>query len=266
MRYKKLCFINKITSHGTAIPTGSIQPKLISTMNSNNSIYKRIHDNLINSRKHLKEHWKPTNSGLERHRIIPAHQGGTYKESNCTYLSHREHIIAHWLLWKIYGNASDRVAWQMMKGMQVYPPMLGKTHSEETRRKMSEAQKGENNHMYGKKLSKETRRKMSEAQKGENNHMYGKKLSKETRRKMSEAHKGKGLGNRSGGMLGKTHSEETRRKMSEAHKGLKHKPHSEETRRKMSEAKMGKKRKPFTEEHKKKLSEARKRKKISETL
>ena len=39
----------------------------------------------------------------------------------------------------------------------------GKPHSEETKRNMSEAKKGEKNPMYGNSPSKETRRKMSEA-------------------------------------------------------------------------------------------------------
>ena len=69
----------------------------------------------------------------------------------------------------------------------------GKHHSEESRKKMSEAKKG-------KHRSDDTRRKISEAEKG-------KHLSKETRNKISEAHKGKHL------------SEEIRNKMSEAHKG-----------------------------------------------
>ena len=107
----------------------------------------------------------------------------------------------------------------------------GFTVSEETRKKMSEAQKGEKHHMYGKHLSEETRnklseahrgkkiteemrKKMSEAHKGEKNHMYGKHLSEETKRKLSESHKGKTTW-----MKGKHLSEETRKKMSEAHKG-----------------------------------------------
>ncbi len=87
---------------------------------------------------------------------------------------------------------------------------LGKTHSEETKRKMSDTRKGKTH-------SEETKRKQSEAKKG-------KTFSEESKRKMSEAQKGKTL------------SEETRRKMSETRKG---KTHSEETKRKQSEAKKG---------------------------
>ena len=73
----------------------------------------------------------------------------------------------------------------------------GMNMSEDSRKKISEAMKGENNPLFGKHLSEETKKKMSEAHRN---------ISDETRRKMSEAKKGK------------THSEETRRKMSEAAK------------------------------------------------
>jgi predicted transcriptional regulator len=84
-------------------------------------------------------------------------------------------------------------------------------HSEETKRKMSEAQKGENHYLYGKHLPEETKRKMSEARKGENHHLYGKHHSEETKRKISEARKGENHH-----LYGKHHSEETKRKISEA--------------------------------------------------
>ena len=77
---------------------------------------------------------------------------------------------------------------------------LGKHHSEESRKKMSEARKGNPSWNKGKHLSAEARKKMAEAHKGKNH-------SDETRQKIAEAHKGK------------NHSAETRKKMSEAHKG-----------------------------------------------
>lgn len=84
---------------------------------------------------------------------------------------------------------------------------LGKTHSEETKRRMSESKRGKNNPMFGKSLPEETRVKMSESKRGENNPFYGKTHSEDHRRRISEA------------MKGKVHSEEARRKISEAMKG-----------------------------------------------
>lgn len=63
----------------------------------------------------------------------------------------------------------------------------GFKHSEESRKKMSENNKGENNPMYEKKHSEETRKKMSESKKGENNSMYGKTHSEKTKKKISES-------------------------------------------------------------------------------
>lgn len=84
------------------------------------------------------------------------------------------------------------------------------THSEETRRKMSESHKGEKNNNYGKPspkrgkpLSEETKRKISRS-------MKGKKRSEEHLRNLSAANKGE-----NNPMYGKTHSAETLQKMSE---------------------------------------------------
>ena len=98
----------------------------------------------------------------------------------------------------------------------------GKKFSEETRKKLREANKGEKNPNYGKHPSEETRKKMREAKKN---------ISEETRKKMREAKKGEKNPN-----YGKHRSEETRKKLREANKGKKL---SEETRKKLREAKKG---------------------------
>ena len=95
---------------------------------------------------------------------------------------------------------------------------LGKKHSEETKKKISETLKD-------RKHSKKSKKKMSEAKMGKKYHLgfkhtektkqkisevhKGKKLSKEIKRKMSLAHMGK-----QSGMLGKKLSKETKRKIS----------------------------------------------------
>jgi len=68
---------------------------------------------------------------------------------------------------------------------------LGRKYNDETKKKMSISQKGENNYWHGKSHSEETKRKMSEKQKGEKSHSYGKSASEETRRKMSESFRGR---------------------------------------------------------------------------
>lgn len=65
----------------------------------------------------------------------------------------------------------------------------------EARQKSSENGKGKHNNnkdhnpFYGKKHTEETRKKISEACGGENHPNYGKRLSEETRKKMSDAMK-----------------------------------------------------------------------------
>lgn len=76
-------------------------------------------------------------------------------------------------------------------------------HTEETKKKMSEAKKnkwkGENNPMFGRKLTDETKRKLSEAHKG-------KRLSKEHRENIGKSSKGR------------KHTEETKRRIGIASK------------------------------------------------
>ena len=89
---------------------------------------------------------------------------------------------------------------------------LGKHRSEETKKKLSEANKGEKNPFYGKHHTEESKKKLSEANKGKHlgkdNPFYGKRHSDELKKKLSEINKGKKL------------SEETKKKLSEAKKGM----------------------------------------------
>jgi hypothetical protein len=76
-------------------------------------MYLSIYYNLCNSKKQLKESWVK-GSNLHRHHIVPVHAGGTDDDSNFTYLTVREHIIAHYLLWKIYKRPNDLRAMKML--------------------------------------------------------------------------------------------------------------------------------------------------------
>ena len=74
----------------------------------------------------------------------------------------------------------------------------GKHHTEETKKKIGEAQKGENNSMHGKspwnkgkKMSEEYCRKNSESHKGKPSPNKGKHLSAEIKKKISDTLKGK---------------------------------------------------------------------------
>jgi len=148
-------------------------------------LFEKIYKNLCERGKNLKEQWEPVGSGLERHRILPKHQGGTYVDLNCTYLTLREHAIAHYLLWRINGNVGDRDAYQMMSGINPnnYPSWLGRKHTPEAKKKMSEAMKGDKHPNFGKTRTPEARKKISESMKGDKNHFYGKKHSPETIRR-----------------------------------------------------------------------------------
>ncbi len=98
--------------------------------------------------------------------------------------------------------------------------------------------------------SEETKRKMSESQK----RRIRKPLSKEQRQRMSEVRKGKPL------------SAETKAKMALAKLGKARGSHSEEHKAKLSKALKGRPAKPFTEEHKANLSKSLKEAKMRKSL
>lgn len=91
------------------------------------SIYYKVYYNLCIRKSQSINEWFP-GSGIHRHHILPRHSGGTDEISNFTYLTIREHIIAHFLLWKMFRNVND------LRSMK----MLGANLSVEYRRKIGE--------------------------------------------------------------------------------------------------------------------------------
>ena len=107
----------------------------------------------------------------------------------------------------------------------------GQKRTEETKRKISEANKGK---FVGRKITELTKQKIALSTKGH-------KVSDNTKLKISAANKGKKRTEKTKKkisiiQIGKRASEETKRKMSDAHRG---RQFSKESRKKMSEARKG---------------------------
>ena len=83
----------------------------------------------------------------------------------------------------------------------------GAHHSEETKRKISEAKKGAPGYWHGKHFSDTHLNKLSKVKKGKPSNNKGKHMSEESKKKISESKKGT------------HHSEESKRKISETLKG-----------------------------------------------
>lgn len=104
----------------------------------------------------------------------------------------------------------------------------GYKHRDETIQKMQENRIGEKNQFFGRTHSEQTKKIISEAKKADPSKPWlGKHMSEETKKKISESLRGR---------AGRKHTEESRKKMSLAHKGKKQAPPSEETRKKLSES------------------------------
>lgn len=109
----------------------------------------------------------------------------------------------------LYKTTQRDFGYNILEGGNTPPNFSGKTHTEETKKKMSEKAKG-NIHWLGRQHSEESKKKISESNKG-------KVFSNETKNKMSMAK----LGNKY--WLGKKHTKESKRKLSLAQTGKKQK-------------------------------------------
>jgi hypothetical protein len=139
----------------------------------------------------------------EIHHIIPKSSGGSNDKSNLIALTARQHYIAHWMLWKAYGENMTR-AFFMMSSVGRYERVSSKTYdkarkdySEQVKIQMAnkpnipkftlEHREKLRQAKLGRKLSEETKEKIRK-------YRLGKKMSKEFCQKVSEAKKGKSNG------------------------------------------------------------------------
>ena len=155
-----------------------------------NSIY--IHINEINENKcyigqtsrNPKDRWGYNGNGYNKncpliHRAIKKYTWNNFSHVVLCYgLSKEQANNMEILLISLFESTNGEFGYNIQNGGNA----KGK-HSKESIAKISEAHKGEKHHMYSKHHSEETKKKMSEAQKG-------KQVSEETKKKISEAKKG----------------------------------------------------------------------------
>jgi hypothetical protein len=124
--------------------------------------------------------------------------GGTDDPSNLIYLTVEEHAQAHKKLWEEHGRWQDELAWKALSGQigkeeitrhKQRMAHLGKTLSEEHKKKIGLSGKGRIPWNKGKSYTEERKCAISRKTKGSNNGMFGKQHSEETRKKISESMK-----------------------------------------------------------------------------
>jgi hypothetical protein len=193
--------------------------------------YQKIYEHIIEKAK-IKNRQKGKKIYYENHHIKPKCLNGLDEDKNLVLLTAKEHFICHKLLTKIYPDNRDlATAFHFMvygnndykntaRDYEYARELISKIGlSEETKEKISKA--GE-----GRLHTDEAKRKMSEALKGKPAPNKGKKMSDEQKKKISRANEGR------------KHTEETRKKMSIS---AKNRPEiSEKTRKKMSIIRTGK--------------------------
>lgn len=169
--------------------------------------YQRIYNQII--QKAISENRvKTKNNYYERHHIIPKSLGGSNSKDNLVLLTAKEHFICHYLLVKIHKNHTlfyqkmlrafimlstkntrqgDRYVNSRLydkiknecygkngKLTKENASFYGKTHSEETRTKLSESKLGELNPAYGKEPWNKNKTKYTDSRVK----AYGETLSK----------------------------------------------------------------------------------------
>lgn len=130
---------------------------------------------------------------FEWHHIIPKHEwkerfgtlDGVDAPDNLILLTIEQHIEAHKWLWENFGSKWDYVVWKSRSGVLSMSDAM-----KEMSLKPNKGKFGKLNYFYGKTHSDSSRQKQSEANKG-NRYVLGKKWSDESRKRIGEHRKGK---------------------------------------------------------------------------
>lgn len=161
----------------------------------------------------------------ERHHIIPKCLGGVNSKENRIIVTAKEHYLLHYLLVKIYPDHVGLIHafWMMCNGSRKQRPNTNSRMYATARELFTKMRKGVSSVMKGKTHTQETKDKISKSKQG-HDFWTGKKHTEESKLKMAIAATGRKL------------SDETVKKFSEIKKGLKY---SDEHKANISKAKIG---------------------------
>lgn len=127
--------------------------------------YSRIYNQLIAAAR-----MQPPTGYTETHHVIPRCMGGLNEPSNLVQLTAKQHFVAHHLLFKIHGGLRLAHAWFNMcrvgrgQDCRLVNARLFERARTTRAQLMSEESKGSKNHFYGKTHSAESRARMSQKQ------------------------------------------------------------------------------------------------------
>lgn len=143
--------------------------------------YEKVYNDLMNSRKSRGLDKSKLDYYTEKHHIVPKCMGGTNKEDNFVLLTMREHILAHYILTRIYPDN--------LKIIRASSAMLVKNkYRHNTSTKLAESIR-ENYTKHSKDFSKEQLGKVfsDEHKKNLSNAFKGRKLTDKTKQKLDKS-------------------------------------------------------------------------------